>query len=58
MGGATRDVGILFLEECSKTLTNGSCPGHHNHVVIIEVDADENEKDNGIQEITQGNVER
>lgn len=32
--GATRDVGELFIEECSKTLTNGSCPGHHNHVVI------------------------
>ena len=32
--GATRDVGKLFLEEQSKTLTNGSCPGHHNGVCI------------------------
>ena len=32
--GATRDVGDLFLEETSKTLANGSCPGHHNGVVI------------------------
>lgn len=32
--GATRDVGRLFLEEQSKTLTNGSCPGYHNGVVI------------------------
>ncbi len=32
--GATRDVGALFLEEQSKTLANGSCPGHHNGVVI------------------------
>ena len=31
--GATRDVGELFLPEVSKTLTNGSCPGHHNGVV-------------------------
>lgn len=31
-GGATRDVGELFLEETSKSLTNGTCPGHHNHV--------------------------
>ena len=32
--GASRDVGDLFIEECSKTITNGSCPGHHNGVVI------------------------
>ena len=32
--GATRDVGNLFIEEASKTLANGSCPGHHNGVVI------------------------
>lgn len=32
--GASRDVGDLFIEEQSKTLTNGSCPGHHNGVVI------------------------
>ena len=32
--GATRDVGVIFLEEKSKTLANGSCPGHHNGVVI------------------------
>ena len=35
--GATRDVGALFLEEQSKTITNGSCPGHHNGVVIKTV---------------------
>ena len=34
--GATRDVGKLFYEEKSKTLANGSCPGHHNGVVQIE----------------------
>ena len=33
--GATRDVGDLFIEEQSKTLTNGTCPGHHNGVVIV-----------------------
>ena len=32
--GASRDVGVLFIEECGKTLTNGTCPGHHNGVVI------------------------
>ena len=35
--GATRDVGALFIEDCSKTITNGSCPGHHNGVVIKTV---------------------
>ena len=32
--GATRDVGALFIEDCSKALANGTCPGHHNGVVI------------------------
>ena len=32
--GASMDVGVLFLEECGKTLTNGTCPGHHDGVVI------------------------
>lgn len=32
--GATRDAGDLFLEECSKTLANGTCPGYHNSVLI------------------------
>ena len=32
--GATRDVGKLFIEEKAKTLTNGTCPGHHNGVVV------------------------
>ena len=31
--GATRDVGDLFIEEASKTLANGTYPGHHNGVV-------------------------
>ena len=31
--GASRDVGDLWFEEQSKTLTNGTCPGHHNGVV-------------------------
>lgn len=31
--GASRDVGELFLPEMSKTLSNGTCPGHHNGVV-------------------------
>lgn len=35
--GATRDVGKLFLEETSKTLANGSCPGHHQGVVIADL---------------------
>lgn len=39
--GATRDVGKLFLEEQSKTLTNGSCPGHHNGVVIEQLVLDD-----------------
>ena len=30
-----RDVGTLFFCEISKTLTNGSCPGHKNGVVIV-----------------------
>lgn len=34
--GATRDVGDLFIEEQSKTLANGTCPGHHNGVVIVD----------------------
>jgi DNA (cytosine-5)-methyltransferase 1 len=34
--GASRDVGVLFIEECGKTLTNGTCPGHHDGVVIRE----------------------
>lgn len=34
--GATRDVGKLFLEETSKTLANGTCPGHHQGVVIVD----------------------
>ena len=32
--GASRDVGMLFIEECGKTLTNGTCPRHHDGVVI------------------------
>ena len=32
--GASRDVGVLFIEEVGKTLTNGTCPGHHDGVVI------------------------
>lgn len=45
-GGASRYVGVLFLEECSKTITNGSCLGHHNHVVVIEEkDEDSNRKE-------------
>jgi len=35
---ASRDVGALFIKEKSKTLTNGSCPGHHNGVVVKSVD--------------------
>ena len=31
--GACRDVGALFLENTSKTLTNGSCSGYHNGVI-------------------------
>ena len=34
--GATRDVGELFLPEASKTMTNGTCPGHHNAIVKKE----------------------
>ena len=31
--GTARDIGELFIPEASKTLTNGSCPGHHNAVL-------------------------
>ena len=31
---ATRDVGQYFLEEKGNVLTNGTCPGHHNGVVV------------------------
>ena len=34
--GASRDVGVLFMEETAKTITNGTCPGHHDGVVIAE----------------------
>lgn len=30
-----RDIGTLFYCEIAKTLTNGSCPGHHNGVLIV-----------------------
>ena len=33
--GASRDVGVLFTYEVSKAVTNGSCPGHHNGVLIV-----------------------
>lgn len=33
--GASRDVGDLFLPEVAKTLSNGTCPGHHNGVCIV-----------------------
>lgn len=32
---AGRDVGILFLKEISKAITNGTCPSHKNGVVIV-----------------------
>ena len=38
--GASRDVGVLFIEECGKTLTNGTCPGHHDGVVIATPQAE------------------
>ena len=40
--GASRDVGVIFLEEVSKTITNGTCPGHHTAVLIIEEDETDN----------------
>ena len=40
--GATRDVGALFLDGVSKTLANGSCPGHHNGVVVVEAQGYDN----------------
>ena len=33
--GASRDVGVLFIEECAKPLTIGTCPGHHDGVVVM-----------------------
>lgn len=30
-----RQVGDLFLEERAKTVTNGTCPGHHNGVLAL-----------------------
>jgi len=50
--GATRDVGKLFLEEQSKTLTNGTCPGHHNGVVIATVVNENILDDQGGQQIS------
>jgi len=35
--GATRDVGDNFFEEKSKTIANGSCPGHHKGVVSVDM---------------------
>jgi DNA (cytosine-5)-methyltransferase 1 len=32
--GASRDVGDLFIPETAKTLAPGTCPGHHDGVVI------------------------
>ena len=32
--GASRDIGDAFYQECSKTLANGTCAGHHNAVVV------------------------
>ena len=29
----SRDVGKYFLADCGNTLTNGTCPGHHNGVL-------------------------
>ena len=31
---ATRDVGQYFLEEKANVLVNGTCPGHHNGIVV------------------------
>lgn len=42
--GATRDIGDLFLRETSKTIANGTCPGHHNAVVICKECADSTSK--------------
>ena len=53
--GATRDVGSLFLEEQSKTLTNGSCPGHHNGVCIAAVDC-RNALENDVNGALQSNM--
>lgn len=34
--GTARDIGELFLEEKSKTITNGTCPGYHNGVLSFQ----------------------
>ena len=39
--GAARDVGRLFIKESSKTLSNGTCPGHHNGVLTIKDEQDD-----------------
>jgi DNA (cytosine-5)-methyltransferase 1 len=53
--GASRDVGVLFLEEVSKTISNGTCPGHHNGVVLRkDVGEMQNEKVNGTRQAKQG----
>lgn len=31
---ASRDVGQYFLPDCGNTLVNGTCPGHHNGVMM------------------------
>lgn len=33
---ASRDVGIAFYEQCSKTLANGTAPGWYCGVVIVK----------------------
>jgi len=53
--GASRDVGVLFLKEVSKTISNGTCPGHHNGVVLRkDVGEMQNEKVNGTRQAKQG----
>lgn len=44
-GGASRDVGLWFFKEVSKTLINGSCPGHRNHVVIVEEEDEDSNRE-------------
>ena len=50
--GATRDVGVLFIEEKAKTIANGSCPGHHNGVVLCYDIGDRRREPNEFVDVT------
>ena len=52
--GTARDIGELFLPETSKTLTNGTCPGWHNAILISQDLGEKDENNNGNDEHLSG----